>query len=52
MASLVGPIGATIVGGIGVVLACAGFAALPVMRRGMKEQRAEEPELEAKAAEQ
>jgi len=50
VASLLGPIGATIVGGIGVILACAGFATTPAMRRGMK-HGIEEPQLDAKAAE-
>jgi hypothetical protein len=42
VASAVGPAGAAITGGIAVVLASAGFAVLPSMRRGMKDQRAEE----------
>ena len=44
VASLLGPIGATIIGGIGVVLACGGFALLPSMRRGMREQNDGSPE--------
>jgi MFS family permease len=51
-ATLIGPVGATIVGGFAVVLACAGFATLPSMRTGMRGQGMEEPQLEAKAAEQ
>jgi MFS family permease len=51
VASMIGPIGATIVGGVAVVLACAGFATLPSMRRGMREWGIEESRLEAKVAE-
>ncbi len=39
LATLLGPVGAAILGGSGVVLACAGFALLPPLRRGMKEQK-------------
>jgi len=39
LATLLGPITAAILGGCGVVLACAGFALLPPLRRRMKEQR-------------
>jgi MFS family permease len=39
IATLLGPVGAAILGGCGVVLACAGFALLPPLRRGMKEQK-------------
>jgi hypothetical protein len=42
VASLLGPIAAAIIGGSAVVVACAGFALLPPMRRGMKEQNAAE----------
>ena len=39
LTTLLGPVGAAILGGIGVVLACVGFALLPPLRRGMKEQK-------------
>ncbi len=39
LTTLLGPVGAAILGGIGVVLACAGFALLPPLRQGMKEQK-------------
>jgi hypothetical protein len=39
LATLLGPIVAAILGGSGVVLACAGFALLPSLRRLMKEQK-------------
>ncbi len=39
LTTLLGPVGAAILGGSGVVLACAGFALLPPLRRGMKEQK-------------
>ena len=50
VASLIGPIGATMIGGIAVVLGCAAFATLPSMRRGMRELGIEEPQLEPKGA--
>ncbi len=39
LTALLGPIAAAILGGGGVVLACAGFALLPSLRRLMKEQK-------------
>ncbi|HEX9879691.1 MAG TPA: MFS transporter [Candidatus Binatia bacterium] len=40
LASLYGPIPAAFLGGTGAVLVCVGFALLPPMRRGMKDERA------------
>jgi hypothetical protein len=50
VASLIGPVGAAVVGGVAVVAACAGFATLPSMRAGMRGEGLEEPAVEAKAS--
>ncbi len=40
LASLFGPVGAAFIGGSMVILICTGFALLPPMRRGMREENA------------
>lgn len=39
LASVLGPVAAAMIGGVSVLLACAGFALLPPLRSGMKEEK-------------